>query len=278
MDAQDAAEQVDRGARNSPVLEAAVRVGFVAYGVVHLLVAWIAVRLVLGSGSGSATGRGALAQLAGDGVGTATLLGMAASFAAMGVWQAIAAVVGYRDLAGWRRHMMRFGALARVAVYGYLAFESVQLVVANRSGSGRSTESTTARVMAAPAGPFIVGAAALITVGIGVGLVVFGLRKAFLDQLDHQARTATRRTPIVVLGQVGYVVKGAAFVVIGALLGWAALTRDPQKSGGLDQSLHEVLGGTLGPPAVIVAGLGIGCFGLYLFARSRHLHADSITS
>lgn len=82
----------------------------------------------------------------------------------------------------------------------------------------------------------------------------------------------------MVLGQVGYVVKGAAFVVIGGLLGWAALTRDPQKSGGLDQSLRELLGGTLGPPAVIVAGLGIGCFGLYLFARSRHLDADSLTS
>lgn len=110
MDAQDAAEQVDRGARNSPVLEASVRVGFVAYGAVHLLVAWIAVRLVLGSGSGQATGRGALAQLAGDSVGTATLPGMAVCFVALGVWQSIAAVVGYRDLAGWRRHMMRFGA------------------------------------------------------------------------------------------------------------------------------------------------------------------------
>lgn len=278
MDRQAAAEHVDRGARNSRVLEAAVRVGLFAYGFVHLLIAWVAVRLVFGSGSGSATGRGALAQLAGDGLGIATLLGMAVCFAALGVWQSIAAVVGYRDLEGRRRHLMRFGALCRVVVYGYLAFAAAELVLASRAGAGLSPESTTAKVMALPAGPFIVGAAGLTVAGIGVGLVVFGLRKAFLDQLDHQARTATRRTPIVVLGQVGYVVKGVAFALIGVLLGWAAVTRDPQKTGGLDQSLRELLGGTVGPPAVIVAGVGIGCFGLYLFARSRHLNGDSLTS
>jgi Domain of Unknown Function (DUF1206) len=278
VDGQAAAEHVDEGARRSRVLEGAVRVGLLAYGVVHLLVAWIAVRLVLGSGSGSATGRGALAQLAGDSLGTVTLLAMAACFVALAVWQSIAAVVGYRQLVGWRRHLMRFGALCRVVVYGYLAFAAAQLVLSNRSSSGRSTQSTTAKVMAVPAGRFIVGGAGLTLAGIGAGLVVFGLRKSFLGQLDRQARTATRRTPIVVLGQVGYVVKGAAFVVIGVLLGWAAWTRDPQKSGGLDGSLRELLGGTLGPPAVIVAGVGIGCFGLYLFARSRHLDRDTLTS
>ena len=43
------------------------------------------------------------------------------------------------------------------------------------------------------------------------------------------------------LGQLGYVVKGLAFVVIGLLLTLAAVTRDPGKTGGLDESLYELL-------------------------------------
>jgi hypothetical protein len=278
MGQADTAEQVERGARTSSTLEWAVRAGLLGYGLVHLLVAWVALRLVFGGGSGSATGQGALAQLAGDTAGKATLLAMAAGFAALAGWQLVTGLVGYRDQEGLRRHLMRAGAGCRVAVYAYFAGASARLALAGHSASGGSPDSLTAKVMAAPAGPFLVGAVGLTAAGIGIGLVVFGVRKGFLGQLDRKARTSQRRAPIVVLGQVGYVVKGVAFVVIGVLLCWAGATHDPHKSGGLDEALHELLGGSLGGPAVVVVGLGIGCFGLYLFARSWHLDDESLTS
>jgi hypothetical protein len=66
--------------------------------------------------------------------------------------------------------------------------------------------------------------------------------------------------------------------VIGVLLCWAAASHDPRKSGGLDQALRELVGNGLGRPAVVLVGVGIGCFGLYLFARSRHLNERTLTS
>jgi hypothetical protein len=65
--------------------------------------------------------------------------------------------------------------------------------------------------------------------------------------------------------------------MIGCLLCWAAVTDSPSKTGGLD-SLVTLLGASLGGPAVILVGVGIGCFGLYLFARARHLETHSLTS
>jgi len=82
----------------------------------------------------------------------------------------------------------------------------------------------------------------------------------------------------VVLGEIGYVVKGLALLLIGVLLVLAAVTRDPNRVGGLDHSLYELLGHFAGSIAVIVAGLGLGCFGLYLLARSWHLNEDTLTS
>jgi hypothetical protein len=257
---------------------AAIRGGLIAYGLVHLLIAWVAVRLTLGSGSGSATGSGALAQLAGGTGGQVALLAMALGFAALVVWQVLVAAVGFRDRAGWSRGLMRLGAVFRSVTYCYFGIASARLAYSGRSGAGQSPDTMTAKVMALPAGVLLVVLAGLAVAGVGIGLIVFGLKQGFLPQLDRQARTAQRRIPIRVMAQVGYVVKGAAFIIIGALLAWAGFLHDPQKSGGLDQAFLELLGRTIAVPAVLAAGAGIGCFGLYLFTLARHLDTDSVTS
>ena len=280
-----AAAQLERRARHSTALEWCVRAGLVAYGTLHLLLAWVALSLVLGhdagpsgNGSGSATGQGALAQLAADTLGRVLLAAMAILFGGLAVWQLIAGLVGYRKDEGWKRHAMRFGAGCRVIAYAYFAVAAARFAAEGTQTSRESPSSTTGKLLDAPAGAFLVVAGGVVTASIGIGLAVFGLRKGFVDQLDSRARTSARRSPIVVLGQLGYVVKGLAFVVIGLLLTLAAVTRDPGKTGGLDESLYELLGHAIGSIAVVVVGLGIGCFGLYLFARSWHLDEDSLTS
>ena len=113
---------------------------------------------------------------------------------------------------------------------------------------------------------------------IGAGLIVFGIRKQFLPQFDAEARTERRRVPIALLGQIGYVAKGLAYLLIGGLLAWAGLSEDPQKAGGLDQTVRTLLGRALALPAMLLVAAGIACFGCYLFALARHLDRESMTS
>ena len=66
MTAQDTA----RRAGDSDALEHLARVGLIAYGVVHLLVAWLAIQLAwFGGGGESADQSGAMATLADSPVG-----------------------------------------------------------------------------------------------------------------------------------------------------------------------------------------------------------------
>src|SRR3569833_3395905 len=53
-----------RQAGDSDALENLARVGLIAYGIVHLLVAWLALQLAWGGGGGSADQSGAMAALA----------------------------------------------------------------------------------------------------------------------------------------------------------------------------------------------------------------------
>jgi hypothetical protein len=265
-------------AEDHPALEVVARAGLVLYGVVHLLFAYVAIRIVLTDASGGATGSGALSRLAREDTGRVTLGVVAAGFAALVVWQGITAVVGYRDSRRRTRYVLRLGALARVVVYAYFAHGSARRALEGPSASEGSPDSTSARLMSAPGGSVILAVIGLTVAGVGIGLVVYGLMKQFLEQLDHDARNGGRRVPIVLIGQVGYVAKGIAFLVVGALLCWAAVSQDPKKSGGLDAALVELLGRSLGRPAIVVVAVGIALFGIYTLIRSRHIQSDSLTS
>ena len=62
-DVSDQAEQLGRRADNSEWTDRAVRVGMVAYGIVHLTIAWLGIQLALGDHSGATSRNGALQQL-----------------------------------------------------------------------------------------------------------------------------------------------------------------------------------------------------------------------
>ena len=62
-------DEIGRRADQSDWVDHGVRAGLVAYGVVHLLVGWLALQLALGDRSGTVSSKGALHQLAGEPLG-----------------------------------------------------------------------------------------------------------------------------------------------------------------------------------------------------------------
>jgi hypothetical protein len=60
-----------------------------------------------------------------------------------------------------------------------------------------------------------------------------------------------------------------ALSIIGALFGWAALTYDPKKAGGMDAALMTIRDQPFGVVLLLVVALGIACFGVYCFAWAR---------
>lgn len=257
--------------RDSTVLEGGVRLGLVIYGVVHLLVAYTALRLALGDRSGSASQQGALTTLAQSGLGTAGLLVVAAGFGALVVWMGLEAAFGRRSDDGLKRLAKRGASAARAVVYLVLGVTALRKAFGDSGGGG--TDSLTAQVMSAPGGRYLVGAAGLAVVCVGVYLVYHGLTERFVKRLDIGAHRRDRRTLIFVLGKVGHVAKGAALGVIGALFVAAAVQFRPQQSGGLDQALNTLLRQPFGPYLVGSVGIGLAAYGLYCLAWARHHEA-----
>ena len=95
-------------------LEVLGRMGLLAYGVLHLLLAALAAQIVWGARRVRADQDAAVALVAGIGPAGAALLAVAsAGLVAFGVWQARAALVGFRWTAGGERSRKRIGAAAK---------------------------------------------------------------------------------------------------------------------------------------------------------------------
>lgn len=93
------------------------------------------------------------------------------------------------------------------------------------------------------------------------------------------------RAQIAAFGQIGYAAKGLAFVVVGDLLCWAAVSHDPNRSGG-DDALLELLGRSAGVPTIVAVAVGITLlFDVYTprpisshAQRLAHLEPRTLTS
>lgn len=260
-----------RQAESSESLDKGVRIGLVAYGVVHLIVAWLALQLVFGGGGARASQQGAFAQLAKQPGGGVALVVVAVGLAALTVWQGLEAVFGHRDADGGKRAFKRAGSGARAVVYAVLATDAVSTALGAGSGSGGSTQGMTARVMSAPGGQLLVGAVGLGVVAVGAYLCYRGVKAKFVKHLDVAGTSGERRAPIVMFGRVGYIGKGLSLAAVGALFVVAAVQHRPGESGGLDAALHRLLQQPFGGFLVGAIALALACFGLYCFAWARHL-------
>ncbi|TKJ32766.1 DUF1206 domain-containing protein [Blastococcus sp. CCUG 61487] len=255
-------------------LEHLARLGLIAYGLVHLVLAWLALRLAWGTSSESADQSGALQTLAESPAGTPLLWVLAVGLIALAAWQAL-------EVGRWRFGLTASGsartravkksakALAKAAVYAALAVLAIRVATGGGNSSSQQQE-TAAGVFGWPAGRWLVGAAGLVLLGIGVYHVYKGVTTRFLKEIDLGEAPPTAVRLVTRLGQVGYPGKGVALGVLGGLLAYAAITFDPAKASGLDGAMRTILDAPAGQWLLTLVALGIAAFGVYLFVRARY--------
>jgi len=247
-----------------PAVKAGVRVGYVVNGVLHLLIGWIALQVAwFGSGK-SADQSGALQTLAGSGPGRLSLWVAVLGFLALGLWQ-LAAMLSVRPTAGSSPWAARAKAFAKAILYLALAWTSFRFAQGQPSSSKAQSADFTASLLQQTGGRLLVALIGLVIIAVGGYHVVKGWTRSFLRDLSEHPGTAATRA-----GVVGYIAKGLALGVVGALFVTAALQNSASKATGLDGALRTMRQQASGTWLLTAVALGIAAYGVYSLARARH--------
>jgi hypothetical protein len=255
--------------RSAPVVLLG-RGGLVAYGVVHLLVAALAVQVALGDRE-RVDKKGALQAIAEQGPGVALLWVITVGLGALVVWQLAEAVWGHRGAPIGNRVLRTAVNLAEAALFGVLAWSAASIAASGGAPSKQPSFATV--VFGLPGGPFVVGLAGGGLV-VGGGYAVYrGIKHAFLRDLDLAGAGLNRSQLVTRIGQVGWSALGVAYGIPGVLLVVAAVRFDPAQPTGLDAGLQAVADQPYGPVVLAVLALGLVAFGVHCFFDARYRKA-----
>lgn len=266
MNSTDSAASAARTAQDSTVFRTLARVGYVVLGILHLLIGGIAVSIATGGG-GEADQGGAMQQIQRSPAGVVLLWIILLGLVALAIWQ-IAEAVLERDPDAKKKWGHRIKFLGTAAAYVAIAGTALVYALGGQSQSSDSSQSFSARLLAAPAGVALLVLVGLIVVAVGGAFVVRGITRAFTKHLELP--TGAARKGIIAFGVVGYIAKGIAVGVAGILFVVAALTHDPETAGGLDAALRALAGLPFGVIILWTVGAGLVLYGLFCFARARY--------
>lgn len=260
-------------ARASDVDDHAARAGrlaLVTQGVLYLVVGLLAVAVARGDRSAEPSQRGALESIARQPFGRAALVLLVVGLAAHAGWRIWLAIVGDRGGDDAGSLAKRAANVGRAVIY--LSFVAVALRLLTKDGSsggssggsgGDQAKESTSTVLHWPGGPWIVAAAGLVGIGVGIWNVRKAVTRSFADDLDFSRVSAARKPWVCRLGTAGYLGRGAAFALIGWFLIDAGRQHDASESRGLDDALRELTTAPFGPILLLVVALGLVAFGAF---------------
>lgn len=264
----DKAGSAAEAAASSTALVVLARVGLVAYGIVNVLVGYVALKIAFGGG-GSGDQSGALATLADDPIGVFLLWVIVVGLFALAIWQLTEGIWGHRDESGTKQVRHRVTSAGKGVIYGVLAVSCIGFATGSGSSDAQQQQAGTSGVMSLPFGQILVVIGGLVVIVVGIVHVVQGFRKKFREHLN-KGMAKSVRSAVEKIGVFGYVADGVALSLVGMLLAYAALTFDPAKATGLDGAMRLVATAPFGQILLILVALGFVAYGVFQFARARY--------
>jgi hypothetical protein len=272
-----------REVTDHPVLTHLARVGLVAYGVLHVLIGWLAFRIAwfVETSTEDADQTGALATVGSSPGGRVLLWVIGLGLLSLSLWQG-------GEVLRWWSGLLRPGHRLRVAfvcakcaakavVYAVLGVTGLFFAVGADYDAAARLRELTDETLEIPGGAALVVTAGITVAAVGAYVTLRGFTGGFMKDVDLDAAPDRYEPVIERIGQVGYVAKGIAFAVTGGLLVYAAATADVSTATGLDGALNAIGAVPTGQWLLTAVAVGFAAFGVYALARARYPDRDPST-
>lgn len=254
-------------------IEKIARFGYIAKGIVYVLVGFLAVLAAFTTGGEKTGTKGALYEILAQPFGQFLLILIGFGLASYGLWRAIQ---GIKDTEKKGKDIK--GILSRIAsfcaglVYGGLAITAIEIVFdINSSDPDDSAKEHWTRVaLQQPFGQWLVAAIGSLVIGFGFYKIYKAYKAKFRKDLFLGRLDRKKRNWLVKISRFGIAAKGLIFVIIGFFFIVAARHNSAEKVRGLDGALHALAGQTYGKFLLAIVAFGLVSYGIYMFVQARY--------
>jgi Domain of Unknown Function (DUF1206) len=268
---QESAKRAVRG--GAPWIERLARVGFVAKGLVYLIIGGLALQAALGRGGETTGSEGALLTILRQPYGRVLLFIVAIGLAGYAAWRFVQAGLDPEGMGrDGNRVLQRVGYAISGVIHAGLALAAARMALGFGQGENRDSgaQDWTALVLAQPLGRWIVAAVGLGIVAFGLAELVRAYRTDLPKQLDLSRLDPSARKWVVRFGRMGMAARGIVFALIGGFLVRAALTYDSSQARGLGGALESLHGQPYGPWLLALVAIGLIAFGVFELVQARY--------
>ncbi|MEU6843405.1 DUF1206 domain-containing protein [Streptomyces sp. NPDC046716] len=262
-----------RRAANSPAVAMAARAGFVARGIIYVLIGLLALRIAFADGGGEQADRGgAVAEIADKPFGTVLLWLLGAALAGMALWRLSEAAFGQAGTDG-KKAGKRAMAAGRFVFYGFVSYSVLSFAAGDKSsgsgGSDKSSKDVTATALDWPQGQWIVAAAGVGVAAAGLWIAVRAVLRKFHKHLKMSELSGRTRKAVDFFGVFGGASRGLVFAVAGGFAVAAAVQHEPGRAKGMDDTLRAFTDTPAGPWLLVLVSVGLAAFGIFSWANAR---------
>ena len=244
-----------------------MRAGYAGRGVTYLAVAGLSLWAIWRGGDAEGT-ETVMASLSNSGWGVAVLWIIGIGLIAYALWRGIDAAEDLEDYGTDGKGLIaRIGMVVTGLIHGALGATAIGLALGDRSGGGE--DGVTAAVdwaLNLPAGRWIVGVAALCTLGAAVYYVAKGVRASYRKHLRANRFTAKYDK----LLRAGIVAQGVLIGIIGGFLAVAAWRASEGPAGGVGQAFDWLAAQPFGNVLVVLLCVGLLLFAFFCFVNAAY--------
>lgn len=255
-------------------LRKAARAGYVARGLVFLIIGYFAFRAAYATGTAMGT-EGAVDTVAGSAFGTVALSALVTALACFTVWRLIQMYFDVDEHGLDPKGVFaRLGLLISAFAYGGTAFYAASVLAGIRSDGGGGSG-----VVAAA---YDAGYGVWITYLVSLGMAVAGaahIYKGIIAGFEkYMTIPADKRAWLRPVCRFGLIARGVTFFVLAGLLFTGAVSYGEGDTPGLEAALQAMSNWTFGWVLLSLTGLGLIAFGIYACVEAlyRRIHIEKV--
>lgn len=270
----DEAKHTAHKAATSPWTTRYARFGYVAKGIVYVIIGALAAKAALGQGSAATDRNKAIQVIYQQPFGRFLLAVVTIGLFGYALWSWLQAALDTENKGRRLKGIVqRLGYAAVGFSYAGLALAALQLVL-QKGGGGKSSDASaqdwTARLLQAPFGVALVVLVGLVALGLALRQANYAYTARFKGRLNLSGVSDQARAGIILLGRWGMAALGVVFAVVGVFLIIAALRHDPHQAKGLGGALQTLAGQPFGHYLLGVVAVGLIAYGVYALVEARY--------